>query len=53
MDAEGTKCLSEDKFIFDGTVTQPTIEGPKVYKGDGMYYILAPAGGNIWMARCP
>ena len=45
MDAEGTKCLSEDKFIFDGTVTQPTIEGPKVYKRDGMYYILAPAGG--------
>ena len=34
-----------DRFIFDGTETQPTIEGPKIYKRDGFYYILAPAGG--------
>ncbi|MDR3594524.1 glycoside hydrolase 43 family protein [Clostridium sp.] len=42
---DGKKAISEDRFIFDGTETQPTIEGPKIYKRDGMYYILAPAGG--------
>jgi len=42
---DGQQCISEDKFIFDGTETQPTIEGPKIYKRDGLYYILAPAGG--------
>lgn len=45
INQEGTKCLSEDKVIFDGTKTQPTIEGPKIYKKDGFYYIFAPAGG--------
>jgi len=42
---DGKKAITEDRFIFDGTETQPTIEGPKFYKIDGMYYILAPAGG--------
>jgi beta-xylosidase len=42
---DGKKAISDDKFIFDGTETQPTIEGPKIYKREGMYYILAPAGG--------
>lgn len=40
-----TKTLSEDHILFDGHITQETIEGPKVYKRNGMYYILAPAGG--------
>lgn len=36
--------------IFDGHKTQPTIEGPKLYKRGGYYYIFAPAGGvkNGW-----
>lgn len=34
-----------DRFIFDGHETQPTIEGPKVYRRNGFYYIFAPAGG--------
>lgn len=38
-------CTASDTFIFDGTETQPTIEGPKVYKRGDLYYILAPAGG--------
>jgi beta-xylosidase len=42
---DGTRAIGEDKFIYDGTKTQPTIEGPKVYKRDGWYYIFAPAGG--------
>ena len=32
------------KIIFDGHNTQPTIEGPKFYYRNDMYYILAPAG---------
>lgn len=39
------KVLSEDHLLFDGHITQHTIEGPKVYKRNGLYYILAPAGG--------
>lgn len=39
-----------DHIIYDGTQTQPTIEGPKFYKRNGWYYIFAPAGGvtNGW-----
>lgn len=34
------------KDIFDGNVqNQETIEGPKMYKRNGYYYIFAPAGG--------
>lgn len=45
MSWDGTKAISEDHFIFDGQKTQITIEGPKVYKRNGYYYIFAPAGG--------
>ncbi|MCM1262927.1 MAG: glycoside hydrolase 43 family protein [Butyrivibrio sp.] len=45
MSPDGKKAIGEDHFIFDGVETQPTIEGPKVYKRNGYYYILAPAGG--------
>ena len=31
--------------LYCGLKTQPTIEGPKVYKRNGYYYIFAPAGG--------
>lgn len=37
--------LGDGKHIFDGSKTQPTIEGPKLYKRNGYYYIFAPAGG--------
>lgn len=45
FDEKTFRCTGEDRFIFDGTETQPTIEGPKVYKKNGYYYIFAPAGG--------
>ncbi len=45
MSPDGIKTLSDDTFIYDGTKTQITIEGPKVYKRNGWYYIFAPAGG--------
>ncbi len=45
MSSDGTRALAPDHILFNGVETQPTIEGPKVYRRDGYYYILAPAGG--------
>ncbi|WP_026487904.1 glycoside hydrolase family 43 protein [Butyrivibrio sp. XBB1001] len=48
LSSDGLKAISEDHFIFDGNDKDHpavTIEGPKVYKRDGYYYIWAPAGG--------
>ena len=45
MKSDGTALLDEGKFVFDGTKDHPTIEGPKMYKRNGYYYIFAPAGG--------
>ena len=39
------QCLGDDIFLYDGSVENPTIEGPKVYKRNSYYYIFAPAGG--------
>jgi beta-xylosidase len=45
LSADGTKILDEGKMVFDGHAHHPTIEGPKLYKRNGYYYIFAPAGG--------
>lgn len=45
MNPEGTKIISEGKHIFDGHDNHHTVEGPKLYKKDGYYYIFCPAGG--------
>ena len=45
MSPDGTKILDEGKMVFDGRAHHPTIEGPKLYKRNGYYYIFAPAGG--------
>ena len=45
MNAEGTKTIDKGTMVYDGHVTDPTIEGPKIYKRNGYYYIFAPAGG--------
>lgn len=45
MNAEGTKILDNGVIVYDGHGIDPTIEGPKLYKRDGYYYIFAPAGG--------
>src|SRR3990172_8607986 len=45
MSADGPRILDEGKLIFDGHQRHPTIEGPKLYKKNGYYYIFAPAGG--------
>lgn len=52
MAPDGTRLLDEGRIIIDGTVDHPTLEGPKMYKRDGYYYIFAPAGGveNGWQS---
>lgn len=45
MSPDGTKLLDDGKMVFDGRAHHPTIEGPKLYKRNGYYYIFAPAGG--------
>lgn len=45
MTPDGKKAITEDHLLYNGVETQPTIEGPKVYKRNGYYYIFAPAGG--------
>ena len=45
MSPDGTKLLDNGTLVFDGTEAHHTIEGPKMYKRNGYYYIFAPAGG--------
>ena len=45
MSPDGTKLLDEGVLVYDGHAQDPTVEGPKLYKRHGYYYILAPAGG--------
>lgn len=47
MSVDGKRAMSEDHLIFNGSKTQVTIEGPKIYKREGFYYIFAPAGGVV------
>lgn len=45
MKPDCTGLLDDGRHVFDGHNTQPTIEGPKLYKRNSYYYIFAPAGG--------
>ncbi len=45
MSKDGMSLTDEFRIVFDGNEKYPTIEGPKLYKKDGFYYILAPALG--------
>ena len=45
LNKEGTKAMDEGVLVYDGHEVDPTIEGPKIYKRGGWYYIFAPAGG--------
>jgi len=45
LDETGSKVLDEGKHVFDGHDQHHTVEGPKLYKRHGYYYIFAPAGG--------
>jgi beta-xylosidase len=45
MSADGTRVLDAGKTIVADAVHLPVLEGPKLYKRHGWYYIFAPIGG--------
>lgn len=45
MNSEATLANNDDVIIIDGHEGESTIEGPKLYKRNGFYYVFAPAGG--------
>ena len=45
LDPETLEVVEDGPIVFDGTLSQPTAEGPKMYKRNGWYYVFAPAGG--------
>lgn len=45
MSPDGKRVLDDGKIIVDDPVHLPTLEGPKLYKRNGYYYIFAPYGG--------
>jgi len=45
LSADGLKATETGRIVYDGHELDPTIEGPKVYKRNGYYYLFAPAGG--------
>ncbi len=50
---DGTKILDDGVHVFDGHGEHFTVEGPKMYKRKGWYYIFAPAGGAYRLAISP
>lgn len=45
MSPDGKKLLDAGKIVVQDPVHLPTLEGPKLYKRNGWYYIFAPMGG--------
>jgi beta-xylosidase len=45
MNKQGTRVIGDPVMIFDGHDMDPTVEGPKIHKRNGYYYVFAPAGG--------
>ena len=46
MSADGLQVLDKGRLVYDGQDHgDVTVEGPKMYKRDGWYYIMCPAGG--------
>ncbi len=45
MKPDGTALLDAGKTIIEDKLALPVLEGPKVYKRNGYYYIFAPFGG--------
>lgn len=45
LSADGTRAIGCPVIVFDGGSVNHTTEGPKIYKRDGWYWILCPAGG--------
>lgn len=48
MNAEGTQVIGNPVLVYDGNDgVNHTVEGPKLYKRNGYYYIFAPANGGV------
>ncbi len=46
MKPDGTSVISQPRIVYDGNDgVNHTVEGPKMYKREGYYYLFAPAGG--------
>lgn len=45
LNPQGDKVTGPATLIYDGHGIDPTVEGPKIYKRNGYYYVFAPAGG--------
>lgn len=45
MAPDGKSVLDEGKVIIEDPKALPVLEGPKLYKRNGWYYIFAPIGG--------
>ena len=45
LSPDGRRVIGEGRTVFEGGTRHFTIEGPKLYKRDGWYWIFAPAGG--------
>lgn len=45
LSEDGKRVLDDGVLVYDGHQKHPTIEGPKLYKHGGYYFIAAPAGG--------
>ncbi len=47
LNAEGTKVIDDFGYVINGDKlpNYTTLEGPKLYKRNGWYYVFAPAGG--------
>jgi len=45
LNQAGTQVLDRGVIVYDGHELDPTVEGPKVHKRNGYYYLFAPAGG--------
>jgi beta-xylosidase len=42
---DGKQAVGQSRTVYDGHRADETVEGPKLYKRNGYYYIFAPAGG--------
>lgn len=45
MSSCGTRILGKGRIVAEIPLDQPALEGPKLHKLDGWYYISAPSGG--------
>lgn len=53
MTPDATRVLDEGTVVMEDPVNLPVLEGPKLLKRNGWYYIFAPyGGGKSWRAGC-